>query len=292
MLIKARINKDKIYYLTEWNAGDFTADPVLKIQSVNIPEVKEAFKTIDTVEIYIENEPVAEYSIYDTYSDIQYYGSVFVTGENAFRDCLGVRLQKSSLAEQVQRIEDQINPVIDIDSMDLPTLKEYKKSLISKSGSQDIYAGSQVTFKDGTTKTFTFSQNDQQNLNVYLGLIGQADEEQRKALLVPYHSLGEECTFYDYEQIVTIFFTLQLKLLDRYTRVNMLRLYVDSLDDIEVVKQIDYNTPLPAEYEARKAEIVQASIASIIELKKKYGLDDEAAPEDEDEEPTPVEPTE
>ena len=284
MTIKVRVNKTTIFDLAEWNAGMFSGDPVLQIISDDLRTVKEVFQDIELIEIYKAENLVGSYTSYDGYSDIQFLGSKYAEHLNMFVDVLAVRLTKLSLVEDVERIKDIVEPVVDLDSMDLTTLKEYKKSEISRLGSEDIYAGDQVTFKDGTTKTFTFGTHDQQNLQVYLGLIGQADNEERKALLIPYHAIGEECTFYNYEQIVTIFFTLQLKLLDRYTRVNMLRLYIDSLDDIEIVKEIGYDTPLPEEYEARKAEIVQASIVSIMELKKKYGLDDDVPPEDEDEE--------
>lgn len=284
MIIKCRVNKDdnKMFRLVEFNAGYFNTDNKLKLITDDIRLVKNIFSNIESIDIFVNDNPITETTSYDSYSSISYLGTIWCEGEQTFVDCLEITLTKINLIDEVERIKNIVEPVIDIDSMSLNELKEYKKKQISLAGSEDIYAGSQVTFEDGTTKTYTFGTHDQQNLQVYLGLIGQATQEERELLAIPYHAIGEECTFYNYRQIVTIFFTLQLKLLDRYTRVNMLRLYIDTLMTIDQVKEITYETELPAEYEDRKAEIMAASIASIMELKKRYGIDDvEPDPEEE-----------
>lgn len=286
MIIKCRVNKDdnKMFRLVEFNAGYFNTDNKLKLITDDIRLVKNIFSNIESIEIFVNDNPITETTSYDSYSSISYLGTIWCEGEQTFVDCLEITLTKINLIDEVERIKNIVEPVIDIDSMSLNELKEYKKKQISLAGSEDIYAGSQVTFEDGTTKTYTFGTHDQQNLQVYLGLIGQATQEERELLAIPYHAIGEECTFYNYRQIVTIFFTLQLKLLDRYTRVNMLRLYIDTLMTTDQVKEITYETELPAEYEDRKAEIMAASIASIMELKKRYGIDDvEPDPEEETE---------
>lgn len=276
MKINVRINKDdnKTFRLVEFNASYFNSDGKLKLITDDIRTVKNMFSNLESVEVFINDNLVVETNSYDGYSSISYLGTIFCDYLNTFVDCLEVTLTKVNLVDEVERIKNIVEPVIDIDSMSLNELKEYKKRQISLAGSEDIYAGSQVTFEDGTTKTYTFGTHDQQNLQVYLGLIGQASQEERDVLAIPYHAIGEECTFYNYRQIVTIFFTLQLKLLDRYTRVNMLRLYIDSLTTTDQVKEITYETELPAEYEAKKAEIMAASVASIMELKKRYGIED------------------
>ena len=276
MEIKCRVNKDdnKTFRLVEFNAGYFNSDGKLKLITDDIRLVKNLFSNLESVEVFINNNPVMETTSFNGYSSISYLGAIYCDYLNTFVDCLEVTLTKVNLVDEIERIKNIVEPVIDIDSMSLSELKEYKKKQISLAGSEDIYAGDTVTFNDGTTEFHSFSSHDQQNLQTYLGLIGQADPEQRKHLVFPYHQVGGQCTFYTYDKIVTIFFTLQLKLLDRYTRVNMLRLWVDSLTTTDQVKEITYETELPEEYEARKAEIMAASIAGIMEMKKKYGIED------------------
>lgn len=289
MKINVRINKDdnKTFRLVEFNASYFNSDGKLKLITDDIRTVKNMFSNLESVEVFINDNLVVETNSYDGYSSISYLGTIFCDYLNTFVDCLEVILTKVNLVDEVERIKNIVEPVIDIDSMSLNELKEYKKRQISLAGSEDIYAGDTVTFNDGTTEFHSFSSHDQQNLQTYLGLIGQADPDQRKHLVFPYHQVGGQCTFYTYDKIVTIFFTLQLKLLDRYTRVNMLRLWVDSLTTTDQVKEITYETELPEEYEARKAEIMAASIAGIMEMKKKYGLiDEDESSGDEEPEPT------
>ena len=294
MYIKVRVNKDdeKTLFLCNWNASVFEADPVLRIQSDDLRTVKDIFETITCIEIFQNEALVAEYSVYDTYSDINYAGKVFVEHENIFTDCLVVRLKKRNLAEQVERLDKQINPVYDMDSMTVEELKEYKLKQISAAGETDVFSGDRVTFKDGTSKTYTFNAEDQRNLQTYLGLIAQIPD--KSTIQIAYHATDEICREYSAEDIVTIYFTLQAKLLYVQTYVNMLRNYIKTLSDKTTIKAIEYGTVLPQEYQLQMQTIMQTSLAAIEELKKYYGIDTvtpEPEGETEPEEPeNPVEP--
>ena len=268
-----RLNKDDnlIFNIFEFNVSDFNADPVIKIQSDDLRNIKDVFADINNIEIYESNKIIADYSIYDSYSDISYIDKMFDAKRKMFVSCLAVRLSKTNLAEQVQRLDKQLNPVVDEDNMTIEELKERRIKQISKDGEDDIFSGDEVTFEDGTTKTYTFGLDDQNNLQTYLSLIAQIPDKSKIA--IPYHAIGEICQNYTAKQIVEVYFTLQVKLLRVYTYVNMLRLYINSLNDIEQVKNIHYGTILPQQYQDQMNMIMSESIDTIMEIKEQYDFD-------------------
>ena len=160
MIIRARINGNDnyIYKLCEWNSSLFADSPVLKLQTDDLVGVKEVFNNITKIEIYQAEVLTSEYTLYDTYSSICYNGRVFVHHEGIFADCLEVRLQKSSLADQVRRIEEAISNDIDIDAM---TVAEYKSfvlnNILRAEGKAKLAIVSQIFMKELLSKSMVFS---------------------------------------------------------------------------------------------------------------------------------------
>lgn len=298
MITKCRVNKDddKIFRLVEFNAGYFNADNKLKLITDDIRLVKNVFHTIESIEIFVNDNLVAETTSYDSYGAISYLGTIWCEGEQTFVDCLEVTLTKISLIDEVERIKNIVEPVHDESSMTLQELKDWRISQISAAGSEDIYAGDFVELSDRTTKHFKYGQHDQANLESYLALILASDD--REHLYVAYHSDGEVCRQYSYIDIVLIYFTLSMKKLRVFTYVNMLRDWVRTMNNIEQVRNIQYGVELPLEYQAQMNEIMQGSLASLMAIKEKFiptvepdvDPDEDIDPEPEptvDPEPTP-----
>ena len=285
-MYKVRVNKDddKILNIFDFNVSDFANDPVIRIQSDDLKKIKEIFYKITSIEIYRDVNIIAEYTAFDSYADIVYMGKAFCSEDNVFSDCLAVRLTRMNIIEQIQRIDEKVNPVIDEDSMTINELKQRRIDQICKAGEADIFSGDQVTFDDGATKTYTFGLDDQNNLQTYLSLIAQIQDKTKIA--IPYHAVGEVCQNYTAKQIVTIYFTLQIKLLRVYTYVNMLRLHITSMTDIEDVRHVQYGVELPEQYKEQMNMIISESIATIMEIKKQYDFDDTEAVDQNNEEVT------
>ena len=259
MIIKARINGEggKMYKLCEWNTIDFAENPQLRLQTDNLSEVKEVFKNISKIEIFQANTPICEYVIYDTYSSIGYLGNVYVQHENIFADCLEVKLTKSSLAEQVKRIQDMLDENVDIDSMGINEYKDYMLKKINEKCTEDIQAG--VTI-DG--QLFTYKHEDQQNL-LQLYLITKMYPQ---VTHMPYHSSGNACTFYSKEQIQKIYMTLVVRLLRLTTYANQLNLYIKSLTSKEEIQNVYYGMSLPDPYATVVSTIVEQTNEMINEF--------------------------
>lgn len=258
MIIKARINgnDNSIYKLCEWNTASFTSDPVLKLQTSDLATVKEVFSNITKIEIFQANVPICEYTLYDTYSSIVYHGQVYVAHENVFADCLEIRLSRSSLVDQVQRIEETLNNNVDTEAMTVSEYRTFVLQNISKDCEEDIYLGTSIDI-DGTMQSFSFKAEDQINL-LQLYLMTQMYPA---ITAVPYHSNGQTCMFYTAQQIKTIYMTMIVRLISITTYANQLNLYAQTLTTKEELSTLRYGMELPMQYARVVSDIVSETIS-------------------------------
>lgn len=285
MRITAIINNSITVYLTEFSATRFNSDSNLKIQSSDLSYIKDIFENIEKLEVFYGDSKVAEYTEYDGYSSIQYLGKVFCESEQRFVECLQITLTKTSLIEQVNRIERKIDNAIDFDAMTMEEYKQYLLDDISAKGQAEIFAGTGVTLSDGTTEVFSYDFESQFNLQSAVFLAEKLDD---LTMSYPYHSTGQKCRLYPVIDILTIFMNLKMMSVEVQTRVNMLKNYIRTVNDKETLMTITYNTPLPSEFKAQYDEIMAASMEVMEVLRHKY-FPDEDIPEPTDE---PTEPTE
>ena len=278
MRISAIINNSITVYLTEFSATRFNSDSNLKIQSSDLSYVKDIFENIEKLEVFYGESKVAEYTEYDGYSSIQYLGKVFCESEQRFVECLQITLTKTSLIEQVNRIERKIDNAIDFDAMTMEEYKQYLLDDISAKGEAEIFAGTGVTLSDGTNEIFTYTSHDQVNLTVAAITVDKLDD---LTLLVPYHEHLKECKLYTAKDILIIYMTLRMMAVEVQTRVNMLKNYIRTINDKDALMTITYNTPLPTEWKAKYDAIMTASIQIMEDLKHKY-FPEEDMPADPD----------
>ena len=292
MRITAIINNSITVYLTEFSATRFNSDSNLKIQSSDLSYVKDIFENIETLEVFYGESKVAEYTEYDGYSSIQYLGKVFCESEQRFVECLQITLTKTSLIEQVNRIERKIDNAIDFDAMTMEEYKQYLLDDISAKGEAEIFAGTGVVLSDGTSEIFTYNLKDQGNIQTAV-LVGEKLND--LTMRLPYHSHAMPCRLYTAKDIIIIYMSLRMMATEVQTRVNMLKNYIRTINDKETLMTITYTTPLPTEWKAKYDEIMAASMEVMEVLRHKY-FPDEDIPEPTDEpiEPTdePTEPTE
>ena len=106
-----------------------------------------------------------------------------------------------------------------------------------------IYAGTDVTYSDGTTEHFTYTLADQSNISeMFTAIMAGATE-------FPYHADGEICKIYTKEQIVTIYGTLSLFKTEATTYHNSLKAQINGMTDADAISAIKFKeTELTGEY--------------------------------------------
>lgn len=262
MILKVRVNGDdsKIYRLTSWNATNFTSGLTLTVQGSDLTGISTDFAEITKLEVYQDDMLIATYNNIDTYDEITFLKNEYVAGEQRFTDALRIHLTKTDIISQVQRIDEQLNPTVDTDTMSLEEVKAWKIKQIGEVCRAEIYAGENVTLIDGTTKHFSYNADDQSNI-LNSSLIAFASKTLGFPLeYIPYHPDATECQLMPVADLVNIYMTLQLKLTRLTTKCNMLNCMIRECRDKNSVLEITWGTQLTEEYQNRYNEIVTASI--------------------------------
>lgn len=265
MLITAKINDKDTVKLCDWNTQMFESDLALKVQSDDFTKIKNLFTDINKIEILIDDKVVATYTAYNTYSEIQYLGDVYVGGEDIFTPALRVILYKTDIAEQVKRLNEKVNPVINFDTMSPDEYKKYKLTQVNEACQEDIYAGDEIEI-DGVPRRFTFKLEDQMNLKNLFDIVSTFPDVQH----LPYHVSAQSCEMFSRKDIITVYLTLLIRLTKITTYCNQLNMYIRSLYDKEKIKEITYGMELPEGYLATYNNIIAQSMESMQSLFEKY----------------------
>ena len=265
MVITAKINDKDTVKLCDWNTQMFESDLALKVQSDDFTKIKNLFTDINKIEILIDDEVVATYTAYNTYSEIQYLGNVYVGGEDIFTPALRVILYKTDIAEQVKRLDEKVNPVINFDTMSPDEYRNYKLTQVNEACQEDIYAGDEIEI-DGTPRKFTFKLEDQMNLKNLFDIVSTFPDVQH----LPYHVSAQSCEMFSRKDIITVYLTLLIRLTKITTYCNQLNMYIRSLYDKEKMKDITYGMELPEGYLATYNNIIAQSMESMQSLFEKY----------------------
>ena len=117
-----------------------------------------------------------------------------------------------------------------------------------------IYAGTDVTYSDGTTEHFTYTLADQSNISeMFTAIMAGATE-------YPYHADGEICKIYTKEQIVTIYGTLSLFKTEATTYHNSLKAQINAMTDADAISAIKFKeTELTGEYLTNYTEMMTSA---------------------------------
>lgn len=246
MVIKARINSndDYTFKLCSWDAPSFESSQALIVQSDDFKYLKQAFSEINKIEIFVSDNLTAEYTTFNSFSTMSYLGSVFVKHENIFAEAIQITLTQTNIAEQVKRIQEQINNVIDIESMTTEEYRTYLLDVISQRCQQEIFDGAEIEISTGL-KRFTYKSEDQTNIQSAVNILMLVPELE----FVPYHASKDSCYLMPSMDMLTIYMTLQLRLTYLTTRCNQLNMWIKGIQTKEELMQITWESELPETFQ-------------------------------------------
>lgn len=264
----AIINTNDRVPLFAWDANSFRSNPSLHFATDDLTNIRNLMTEIQSISIIDETDTeVAHFAEYDGFSSISYLGRNYSNQINGFANELVVTLTKVDLVSQVQRLDEQINKIIDVESMTLDEYKEWKINQFSDMGEQLIFAGTTVTLLNGVTKNFTYDLEDQSNLLNAIFIIQALGD---LSISIPYHSHGEPCELYNARDVLAVYFTLQFFSTRIQTEVNMKINWVRSCTTKEEVMAIDFNDELPEEWAARAEAIMGPALELAAQLQAQY----------------------
>ena len=251
--------------LFSWGVSD---NEILSIASDDLASIKTAFTNFHHISIIDENNlEVATMNQYDTYTSLNYKGRQYSNQLNSFNEETIVTLNKVDLVEQVQRLDEQVNKIVDIDGMSLDEYKEWKINQFSEIGEQLIFAGTEVTLLNGVVKNFTYNLEDQSNLLNAIFIIQALGD---LTISIPYHGHAEPCELYNARDILSIYFTLQFFSTRIQTEVNMKMNWIRACETKEEAMAINFNDELPTEWAERAEAIIGPTIELAEQLQAQY----------------------
>ena len=151
----------------------------------------------------------------------------------------------------------------------IEAIKTAKLAEISKSCEDYIYAGTDVTLPDNTTKHFTYTLADQSNISeMFTAIMAGATE-------YPYHADGEICKIYTKEQIVAIYGTLSLFKTEATTYHNSLKAQINAMTDADAILAIKFKeTELTGEYLTNYNEMMASAQTQLNAILAKIPTDE------------------
>ena len=153
----------------------------------------------------------------------------------------GEEIEFNDNDEQQPSDEVIIDP---IEEVTIEFLKEKKIQEMSAVCNNIIVAGFDTLLSDNETHHFSLTVQDQLNL-ITLSAMASAGET-----LIPYHADGELCKMFSANDINTIINTATAFKTYHITYFNSLKVYIDSLDDMNDVTSIVYGVTIPEEYQS------------------------------------------
>ena len=149
------------------------------------------------------------------------------------------------------------------------SIKAEKIAEIKKDCEDYIYAGTSVTYTDGTTEHFTYTLADQSNISeMFTAIMAGAME-------YPYHADGEICKIYTKEQIVTIYGTLSLFKTEATTCHNSLKAQINAMTDIDAISATKFKeTELTGEYLTNYTAMMASAQAQLNAILAKIPTDE------------------
>ena len=151
----------------------------------------------------------------------------------------------------------------------LNNTKTAKLTEISQSCEDYIYAGTDVTLSDNTTKHFTYTLADQSNISeMFTAIMAGATE-------YPYHADDEICKIYTKEQIIAIYGTLSLFKTEATTYHNSLKAQINAMTDADAISAIKFKeTALTGEYLTNYTEMMTSAQTQLNAILAKIPADE------------------
>lgn len=132
----------------------------------------------------------------------------------------------------------------------LEKVKELKLKILSYTCRQSIYNGFDIEWEDETISHFAMTEQDQLNLMELNNMINSGLPQ------LPYHADGEEAKFYTPEEAQMIIAAATKHKLYHTSYFNCLKAYIQSLETIATINEIEYGDEIPVEFQSEVYKMV------------------------------------
>lgn len=237
--VKLDSSDDKVFNLMQFNSMTFDMECKLVVCTDDLKTVKSAFTNFKTLDIFRDDVQIATYTCFNNYKEISLQQGLYNNSNGEWEDALIVSLTRANIVEQVQRLDEKVNQVVDINTL---TLDEYKNYLQEKNKAAlaEFLASQSVEFND---KPYGVSEEDQNEMALNF-MQYQALTSAGQQVTLEWHSKKSACETFTAEEFVQLTAMIKAFIYPYFQQMNVTKAQIfsstskEELDKIEIKYEV------------------------------------------------------
>lgn len=237
--VKLDSSDDKVFNLMQFNSMTFDMECKLVVCTDDLKAVKSAFTNFKTLDIYRDDVQIATYTCFNNYKEISLQQGLYNNTNGEWEDALIVSLTRANIVEQVQRLDEKVNQIVDINTL---TLDEYKNYLQEKNKAAlaEFLAAQSVEFNG---KPYGVSEEDQNEMALNF-MQYQALTTAGQQVTLEWHSKKSACETFTAEEFVQLTAMIKAFVYPYFQQMNVIKQQIfsstsrEELDKIEIKYEV------------------------------------------------------
>lgn len=237
--VKLDNSDDKVFNLMQFNSMTFDMECKLVVCTDDLKAVKSAFTNFKTLDIYRDDVQIATYTCFNNYKEISLQQGLYNNTNGEWEDALIVSLTRANIVEQVQRLDEKVNQIVDINTL---TIDEYKNYLQEKNKTAlaEFLASQSVEFNG---KPYGVSEEDQNEMALNF-MQYQALTTAGQQVTLEWHSKKSACETFTAEEFVQLTAMIKAFVYPYFQQMNVIKAQIfsstskEELDKIEIKYEV------------------------------------------------------
>lgn len=237
--VKLDGSDDKVFNLMQFDSMAFNMECKLVVCTDDLEEVKTAFTNFKTLDIYRDDVQIATYTCFNNYKEISLQQGLYNNSNGEWEDALIVSLTRANIVEQVQRLDEKVNQVVDINALSLDEYKNYLQEK-NKAALVEFLADQNVEFNG---KPYGVSEEDQNEMALNF-MQYQALTTAGQQVTLEWHSKKSACETFTAEEFVQLTAMIKAFVYPYFQQMNVIKQQIfsstsrEELDKIEIKYEV------------------------------------------------------
>lgn len=237
--VKLDGSDDKVFNLMQFDSMTFDMECKLVVCTDDLKEVKSAFTNFKTLDIYRDDVQIATYTCFNNYKEISLQQGLYNNSNGEWEDALIVSLTRANIVEQVQRLDEKVNQVVDINTLSLDEYKNYLQEK-NKAALAGFLTDQSVEFNG---KPYGVSEEDQNEMALNF-MQYQALTTAGQQVTLEWHSKKSACETFTAEEFVQLTAMIKAFVYPYFQQMNVIKQQIfsstnrEELDKIEIKYEV------------------------------------------------------
>lgn len=237
--VKLDGSDDKVFNLMQFDSMTFDMECKLVVCTDDLKEVKSAFTNFKELDIYRDDVQIATYTCFNNYKEISLQQGLYNNSNGEWEDALIVSLTRANIVEQVQRLDEKVNQIVDVNTLSLDEYKNYLQEK-NKAALAEFLASQSVEFNG---KPYGVSEEDQNEMALNF-MQYQALTTAGQQVTLEWHSKKSACETFTAEEFVQLTAMIKAFVYPYFQQMNVIKQQIfsstsrEELDKIEIKYEV------------------------------------------------------